>query len=56
VHGRQQLSLFNAHYDERMRAWMRSHKLALRGVPPENIRTVTGLVETAAYLDRGGCC
>jgi transcriptional regulator with XRE-family HTH domain len=37
--------------EEPMRAWMQSHNLALGGVPAERARTVSGLVETVAYLE-----
>jgi hypothetical protein len=34
-----------------MRAWMRSHNLALAGVPADQVRTVTGLVAAVDYVD-----
>lgn len=34
-----------------MQGWMRSHNLALAGVPAEQIRTVTGLVNAVDYVD-----
>lgn len=36
---------------EPMRAWMRSHNLALAGIPADQVRSVSGLVEAAAYVD-----
>ena len=36
---------------EPMQGWMRSQNHALAGVPAEQIRTVTGLVEAVAYVD-----
>lgn len=37
--------------DAAMRAWMGSPNLALAGIPAERVRSVTGLVETVAYVD-----
>lgn len=37
--------------DELVRTWMRSPNLALSGIPADKVRTVTGLVETVAYVD-----
>ena len=37
--------------EEPMRGWMQSHNLALGGVPAEQIRTVTGLVNAVDYVD-----
>lgn len=34
-----------------MRAWMRAHNLALAGIPAEQVRTVSGLVEAVAHVD-----
>jgi hypothetical protein len=36
---------------EPMRTWMRSHNLALDGVPADQVRSVSGLVEAVAYVD-----
>ncbi|MGG5807706.1 antitoxin Xre-like helix-turn-helix domain-containing protein [Falsiroseomonas sp. CW058] len=34
-----------------MRAWMRSPNLALAGIPADQVRSVSGLVEAVAYVD-----
>ena len=34
-----------------MRAWMRADNTALGGVPADEVRRVTGLVDAVAYLD-----
>lgn len=34
-----------------MRAWMRAPNLALAGIPAEQLRSVTGLVDAVAYVD-----
>ncbi len=37
--------------EEPARSWMNAPNRALRGVPAELVRSVTGLVETVAYVD-----
>lgn len=37
--------------EEPARSWMTAPNHALRGVPAELVRSVTGLVETVAYVD-----
>ncbi|WP_114393165.1 MbcA/ParS/Xre antitoxin family protein [Oleisolibacter albus] len=37
--------------DAASNSWLRSHNLALDAVPLERLRSVTGLVDTVAYLD-----
>jgi hypothetical protein len=37
--------------EEPARSWMGAPNRALRGVPAELVRSVTGLVETVAYVD-----
>ena len=34
-----------------MRGWMRSHNLALGGVPVEQVRTIAGLMGVVTYVD-----
>ena len=42
--------------EEAARSWMQTENRALSGAPSDRIATVTGLVETVAYVDSARAC